>query len=258
MSNVIKSFQVNQKKTVELFNKDKEIKQEDNNQKNSNDISEQRERSKQKTDKVSKIKSKILTEAKVEAEKIITNAQQESEQIKESARQEAEEIKEEAYQTGLAQGKSEIKDKGWQEVETVIDRLNQSITGLNQDYEEKLAELNNEVLELTIAIVKKIIKQELKSDQTVIYSLIEDALQLLNGEDEVVVRVNLRDLDVVRGYKERFLDLNSNLNNIKFIMDDEIEIGGCIVEADFGGLDATVTSQLEKIADKLLEVNKNE
>jgi flagellar biosynthesis/type III secretory pathway protein FliH len=49
------------------------------------------------------------------------------------------------------------------------------------------------------------------------------------------------------------------MNHIKFEIDDNIEIGGCLIETEIGNLDARISSQLNEIS-KALEnvIIKNE
>jgi flagellar biosynthesis/type III secretory pathway protein FliH len=254
LSNVIKSFQINQNKTVQLFDKNEQEKDQSENKdekKRDNNIS------KEEKDEFKKDKSEIISEAKQEAENLIEEARREAEEIKKTTQQEVEKAKEEAYQTGLEQGREEGIDKGWQEVENLIDRLSGCIVRVDQAIEDKLNNLDEEVLELSSWIAEKIIKRELSLDKTIINDLVMRALEMLNGEKEITIRVNSSDLKLVRDNKDEFLKLGSNLDRIKLMLDSEIQVGGCIVETDFGGLDATVKSQLEEISKKILEVNND-
>jgi len=259
LSNVIKSFQINKKEeeSVQLFKEEKQNKdaKSDSNLTEQNLHNQEQQVTKQDEEKFKKRQAAMTAEAKREAEMIIEEAKKEAKRIKEMAQQEAEEIKNEAYQSGLQQGKAEVMEQGWDEIKSLINRLENATDELEAETKEKLDGLSDEVLELTIAITKKVIKQELSLDQTIINNLVEEALSLLNGEKEVIVKVNLADLNVIKSYQERLLSLNSNLEEVRFVVDNEIEVGGCIVETDFGGLDATITSQLDKIANRLLEVN---
>ena len=51
---------------------------------------------------------------------------------------------------------------------------------------------------------------------------------------------------------------NNSFEKVKIITDESIKVGGCIIETNFGGVDATVLSQLEEIETELLDVDSDE
>ncbi len=51
-----------------------------------------------------------------------------------------------------------------------------------------------------------------------------------------------------------FLRLVENAKNITVMEDTAVERGGCIIETDFGLIDARISSQLHEIEEKILEL----
>lgn len=114
------------------------------------------------------------------------------------------------------------------------------------------------MVELTVQITRKVIHRELQLDREVIKEIVTSTLKSIEGEREVKIRLNPEDLELLENQKQELLSTNGGIREIDFVPDRSIELGGCIVETDFGGIDATVTSQLEEIETKLLEVKHNE
>ena len=48
---------------------------------------------------------------------------------------------------------------------------------------------------------------------------------------------------------------NMNIKNITIAEDSSIDRGGCIVETDFGAIDARISSQLAELEQKILEIS---
>jgi flagellar assembly protein FliH len=44
------------------------------------------------------------------------------------------------------------------------------------------------------------------------------------------------------------------VKSIKILEDSTVDRGGCIIDTDFGSLDARISSQLHEIEDKILEL----
>ena len=70
----------------------------------------------------------------------------------------------------------------------------------------------------------------------------------------VTLRVNPEDLNVCLENKEHFIREVENLEGVHVVEDHIVQRGGCIVESDFGEIDARISSQLREVEDKILSV----
>ena len=46
-----------------------------------------------------------------------------------------------------------------------------------------------------------------------------------------------------------------NIKNITVVEDTTVERGGCVIETDFGAIDARISSQLSELEQKILEIS---
>jgi predicted RND superfamily exporter protein len=89
--------------------------------------------------------------------------------------------------------------------------------------------------------------------------MIEEKMKALETGENLKLRINPKNLDALSDFEEDLVAGNNYVEEIKLIADDEIEDDGVIIETDFGGLDATINTQLEKIKNELLlNVQNNE
>ncbi|WP_408956639.1 FliH/SctL family protein [Natroniella sp. ANB-PHB2] len=212
----------------------------------------------------------ILEEAEIKAEKIIQQAQQEAEDLKKEIQQEAEiefeqkfeQAKEEGYQQGLKLGKQEGVKLGQQqiseELKALVGNLKKEVELYQQDLAKRLPQLKDKLFRLVIKISEKVIGKQLESKPELIKKFVETGLEYLDYEEQVRIKVNPKDLERLAQYQKELLKANNGLEEVKVITDKSIEIGGCIIETDFGGVDLTISSQLKEIESKLLEVSHNE
>ena len=54
---------------------------------------------------------------------------------------------------------------------------------------------------------------------------------------------------------DEFIKRIENVNGINIIEDSTVDKGGCIVETDFGAIDARISSQLAELETKIMEVS---
>ena len=69
------------------------------------------------------------------------------------------------------------------------------------------------------------------------------------------MRVNLEDVKLTSSHAQEFIEHVENVKGITFLEDSSVERGGCIVETDFGAIDARISSQLQELENKILEVS---
>ncbi len=204
----------------------------------------------------------IVADAQAKAEKIINQSKEEAEKIKSNAEAEANEViktnKEKAYKQGIELGKEEGLKQIVEKFNSLTNTLHDSVEEFDQEINERMAVIREDIVKLSIAISRKIIGQELQLDSELIKNIIQDTIRLLDGEEEISIRVSPGDIELLGDYKEQLIALNNGLEKIKIISDESIKEGGCIIETDFGGFDASIDSQLKEIESRLLEVNNDE
>jgi flagellar assembly protein FliH len=97
--------------------------------------------------------------------------------------------------------------------------------------------------------------------ETIVKANVSAALQKLRSRGIVTVKVNLADLELATGHKEEFTRLietaatGAGMVELHIHEDSSVDPGGCIVETDFGEIDARINAQLSEIESRILEVS---
>jgi len=105
---------------------------------------------------------------------------------------------------------------------------------------------------MVMAIAEKVIRHSLSSEQNqTILATIEDAIRFAVKSEEFEIRVNPRDLEIIKDKKQEIINEISGLNNITLKADNSIERGGCRLESANCTVDATIGSQLQVIQEAL-------
>ena len=206
---------------------------------------------KRQTDQAAVIKA----DAETEAAQIVEKAKAEAAQIVAEAQAQHDKIVSEARNEGFEQGSAEGYDKGKAEVERLIERMHKVLEAVMQRREEILQDTETQIVELVILMARKVIKILSENQKNVIMANTVAALRKVKTRGNVTLRVNIEDVKLTTAHADEFIQHVENVQGITVQEDSAVEKGGCIVETDFGAIDARISSQLTELENKILEVS---
>lgn len=196
----------------------------------------------------------IKKEAEEEAKKILEKAKNEAAEILEKANKESVDIKNLSQTDGFTAGHMEGFNQGSAEVEHLIERMHKILANIMSRREAILLESEAQIVELVILVARKVVKVISEGQKDVITQNVLAALKKVKTRGNVTLRVNLDDLALTRQNADGFIRQCENVTGITVLEDASVGKGGCVVETDFGAVDARIVSQLNEIENKILEV----
>ena len=197
----------------------------------------------------------IKADAENEAANIIEKAKAEAEQIIADAQAERDRQRNDAYKEGFDQGHNEGYEKGVAEVDRLVERMHKILEAVMQRRDEILQDTESQIVELVILMARKVIKILSENQKNVIMANTLAALKKVRTRGEVTLRVNLEDVKLTTEHVDEFIQHVENVQGITVLEDSSVEKGGCIVETDFGSIDARISSQLTELENKILEIS---
>jgi len=233
-------------------------------------------------------KEKMISDAKAQADKIVQDAtetaqkeiqskddeiqvlmrraDEESKTIIEDAKNKSKEMEDEVRKTldgelkaARDKGREEGKEAGYAEGKAEVERLiarTQTMLERAQDKRgEILAETEKEIIDLVLMIARKVIKVISENQENVIISNVVQALRKVKSKGTCLIRVNMDDLALATEHKQDFIKLVEGAKDIQILEDTTVDKGGCIIETDFGEIDARISSQLAELENKILELS---
>ncbi len=206
---------------------------------------------KRQTDQAAVIKA----DAETEAASIIEKAKAEAAQIVAEAQAQHDKLVSDARTEGFEQGSAEGYEKGKAEVERLIERMHKVLEAVMQRREEILQDTESQIVELVILMARKVIKILSENQKNVIMANTVAALRKVKTRGNVTLRVNIEDVKLTTAHADEFIQHVENVQGITVQEDSAVEKGGCIVETDFGAIDARISSQLTELENKILEVS---
>ncbi len=206
---------------------------------------------KRQTDEVQVISQK----AKDDAKGIITEAEEKARMIVDESEKKRDSVNRQAYQDGFDKGREDGYKEGEREVFRLTERLQTMITKTMDRRQEILAETEQQIVDLVLLMTRKVVKVISENQRNVIVSNVVHALRKVKGRGDVIIRVNLADVGMTTEHKKNFIASAENVKNITIVEDSTVDQGGCIIETDFGAVDARIASQLSELEQKILEIS---
>src|ERR1039457_504672 len=145
----------------------------------------------------------------------------------------------EARDAGVREGEASGRQRAAAELQPVIDRLARSI----EEIGGLAAEAEADLVQLSLAIARRVLRRELAIDPEALHGLVLGALEKLSGQEISRVRVHPAHVALVT----ESLRLNSASAKVEVIADPSRELGTVVFETQRGNLDASVESQLQEI-----------
>jgi flagellar assembly protein FliH len=206
---------------------------------------------KRKTDEAQSFKR----EAQDEAEGIIAESKEKAAQIEADSRAAFEAERKDAEERGRAAGRETGYGEGKAEVERLIQRTQTVLERAQDKRAEILAETEQEIIDLVLLIARKVIKVISENQRNVIISNVVQALRKVKGRGNIIIRVNMVDVKLSTDHIRDFIKLVEGAKSIQVVEDSTVDQGGCIIETDFGEIDARIASQLSELEAKILEIS---
>lgn len=197
----------------------------------------------------------IKTEAENSANSIIQDAQKKAEEILADAEKQAAEKLSLASEEGFKQGKNEGFSSGEQEVSRLIDRVHKILEGVMAKRQEILNDTEQQIVDLVLLISRKIVKIMSENQKQVVIANVLQALKKIKIKTPVTIRVNMDDVKITTENISNFIHQVEKVEGITVVEDGTVDKGGCIVETDFGSVDARISSQLAELESKILEIS---
>lgn len=104
-------------------------------------------------------------------------------------------------------------------------------------------EAEEDVVRLSMAVARRILRRELTVDPEALLGLVKAALERIDQRELHRLRVRPEDAARVSAFLERI----GSPQRIEVVADNTLERGGVVLETERGGLDASVETQLEEI-----------
>lgn len=134
-------------------------------------------------------------------------------------------------------------------VAQVQGELSAALTALTHERERIAEQSLRQLCELSIAVARRVIAREVRTDRSIVLRLVQDGLSALGEHERVTVYVG-------RGFADMQNEVESQLQasgaSSKVVVDARLPEFGCRVETEFGKVDESIENRLELLLGALL------
>jgi flagellar assembly protein FliH len=156
-------------------------------------------------------------------------------------------LEREAFTKGYAQGERAGLEAGGKRAEAMLRRVAQTIEELGGFRQTLIQQTERQMVQLALTIARRVVHREVSIDPELAAALAHVALDKLGTTTPATIRLNPEDYTIVAQDGERW-----GSSVVTVVPDPSIARGGCLVESDFGCVDATIDRQFDELSRALL------
>lgn len=181
----------------------------------------------------------------------------EEQRIEEKALEKLKEVQEsayqEAYQLGLDEGHKKAFEKSSERIETSLTELDQVLNSLKEMKKEIFNSNERHFVQLCFHVASKLAQHELSNNNDSIVEILKSAVGLSYDEEKITVQVAESQFSFIEELQHKSGREIDFLKKIKFEKNSDISPGGCIVETNFGEVDAQLEKRIELLWEQIKE-----
>lgn len=170
-------------------------------------------------------------------------------QLWKEVKQQISEDSELSHQEGFALGKIEGLNEGRNEVAETAQSLETAIVKLTTETDKFFHDSEKMLVMLALKAAEKVIQKNVEADESLVENLITHALRWVKSREKVIIHVNPIDYEKLKDRKDAD---NSPDAALRFVPAASVDRGGCILETEWGYVDAQISTQIEELYTKLI------
>lgn len=160
-----------------------------------------------------------------------------------------EELQQQAREEAFAQGRREGLEAGKKEIRARVHELETLMQTLARPLEQVDAQIEEQLVQLALAVAKQLIRRELKTDPGQVLAVVREAMAALPLAARAVrLHMHPEDAALVR----EMLALNDSERGWQIVEDPVLSRGGCKVSSDTSQIDASVERRLHTVIANVL------
>ena len=175
-------------------------------------------------------------EARTTARDIVADAKKQAEEIIAEANRE----KDKVFAKATEDAKADVMAKASEEIARAKMQAGQI-----------LADSEKDIIELALKVAAKIIGRDLEREPELITEICATATENARAAKAMILRVNPKDGALLREKKPKLMEQIGRTLELAIRDDADIEPGGCLIQTEFGTIDAQLKTQFDMLRNVL-------
>src|SRR5260221_4302477 len=161
------------------------------------------------------------------------------------------EIQRQAFEQGKLQGEAQARTTVQNEVTAERGKIGAGIEKFKDERKAYFAHIESEVVQLALAISRKILHREAQMDPLLLTGMVHVALEKLDAGSRVRMRTNPAD---IRLWREYFAQHGVGGAQAELIGDANLRRGECCLETESGSTQMSLDGQLKEVEQGFLDL----
>ncbi|MZH01860.1 MAG: hypothetical protein F3745_00215 [Nitrospinae bacterium] len=153
----------------------------------------------------------------------------------------------EGYDSGYSEGFKKGEDAAREEFKPFLETIEGLISDLTSFRKGMYDKVEREMVEMVVSLAKKVIHFEFSTRDDAVQEMIHLAVKSVLDRESMVIKINPADKGYAESFRPELHHLFGEIKNITFEAHSGIERGGCVVETNFGVIDA----QIDKLGEQM-------
>ncbi|MZG31198.1 MAG: hypothetical protein F3741_10420 [Nitrospinae bacterium] len=153
----------------------------------------------------------------------------------------------EGYDSGYSEGFKKGEDAAREEFKPFLETIEGLISDLTSFRKGMYDKVEREMVEMVVSLAKKVIHFEFSTRDDAVQEMIRLAVKSVLDRESMVIKINPADKGYAESFRPELHHLFGEIKNITFEAHSGIERGGCVVETNFGVIDA----QIDKLGEQM-------
>ena len=158
-----------------------------------------------------------------------------------------------AHAEELRRTEAEVIEAMTRRVEEAVSAFGSMVRDFHAQREDLLKSAEEAVVRLAVTLARRIVGDAIQIDDEVVLETVRSALGHVQEKEAVVVRVNPRDLKIVREHGSEWLSIVEGTGSLEIVEDERVRPGGCLVETEAGNVEAQIEKQIQTLEKALVE-----
>ena len=200
----------------------------------------------------------ILEEAHAQARRIVAEAEEEGRRraavLEQAAKPRGYETgRREAYEQTRAEAAQAAMEEARREYTGLSVALTSGLAEFEQDKRRMLAIAEGGIIALAVAIARRVCKHAAAADSATARENVRALLEMVKHENDIQLHLNPAECDTMQAALPDMVEACNNMAHVQLLPDPNVAKGDCLLKTHNGMIDATLDTQLDRIASALLK-----
>ncbi len=160
---------------------------------------------------------------------------------------------EEGYKLGLEEGHKRAFEEHSKMIQDNINEMSKIVTTLKNMKKDMSSFNEAHLIQLLFHMASKLAVDHLEYDQQPLVEVIRQSVELAQGEENITLHLSDKQMKFIEDLQSQKKVEFDFMDKVKLVANPEITPGGCIIETNYGEVDARVEQRIEKLWTNLKE-----